>query len=96
MQLNFISSNHASVFRNSQGTAAPPSGIIYFLICIEKSFADVQVNDDGVSTHEFLEASDGLVGMFSMSFLLTLWHTCLLFENKICWVLVYSHLSVRT
>jgi len=31
-----------------------------------KSFADVPVTDDGVSTHEFLEASDGLVGMFSL------------------------------
>ncbi|KAH8111774.1 glycolipid transfer protein [Phellopilus nigrolimitatus] len=31
-----------------------------------KSFADVPLTDDGVATIEFLEASDGLMGMFDL------------------------------
>ncbi|KAF8902156.1 glycolipid transfer protein [Mucidula mucida] len=31
-----------------------------------KSFADVPIHDDGIDAHAFLEASDGLVGMFDL------------------------------
>lgn len=34
---------------------------------IHKSFTDVSVTDAGVDTVEFLEAAEGLTGMFSMS-----------------------------
>jgi hypothetical protein len=39
---------------------------------IYKSFTDVPVTDAGVDTVEFLEAAEGLTGMFSMSFTHTL------------------------
>jgi hypothetical protein len=37
-----------------------------------KSFTDVPITDAGVDTVEFLEAAEGLTGIFSMSFTHTL------------------------
>jgi hypothetical protein len=34
---------------------------------IIKSFADVPVTDEGVDTVQFLQAAEGLTGMFGMS-----------------------------
>lgn len=47
----------------------------------KKSYADVPVTDAGVDTTAFLEASEGLVSMFGMSFILLVAHVIVTDEN---------------
>jgi hypothetical protein len=44
--------------------AIPPGGT--WFDTLKRSFADVPVNDNGISTTEFLEAAESLVTLFGM------------------------------